>query len=232
MKSGLELNKVVLLGRTFDEYVRYFGLNPSELRGKKVLDIAAGVSSFCAEANESGIPTIAFDLIYNASAEEIRSRCEPDLDFVTGEIGKVACYRWGFYKSPAGMRTYRERAYKAFLRDYARYGNKRYVFGRLPSLPFADGQFDLCFVSYLLFVYEDHKPFDYEFHKQSLLEIMRVTSGEARMYPLVNFKAERCKFIEALKTDPGLRAYDFEEVKTDFEFLAGSNYYLRVTHKR
>jgi hypothetical protein len=52
------------------------------------------------------------------------------------------------------------------------------------------------------------------------------------MYPLVNFKAERCKFIGALKADPGLRAYDFEEVKTDFEFLAGSNYYLRVTHKR
>lgn len=230
IKSGLELNKVVLLGRTFDEYVRYFGLNPSELRGKKVLDIASGVSSFCAEANERGISATAFDLIYNASAEEIRSRCEPDLDFVTGEIGKVACYRWGFYKSPAGMRAYRERAYKAFLRDYARYGSQRYVFGRLPTLPFSDSQFDFCFVSYLLFVYEDQKPFDYEFHKRSLLEIMRVTTTEARFYPLVNFKAERCKFVDTLKADPDLRAFRFDEVQTDFEFLAGSNYYLQVTH--
>ncbi|MDB6025077.1 MAG: hypothetical protein JWM68_1300, partial [Verrucomicrobiales bacterium] len=65
MKDGLELNKVVLLGRTFEEYTRYFGLNLDELRGRKILDIASGVSSFCVEANEQGLETTAFDPIYD-----------------------------------------------------------------------------------------------------------------------------------------------------------------------
>jgi len=50
-KRGLQLDRVVLLGRTFDEYRRYFLLEPEELVGKTVLDVAGGVSSFCAEAN-------------------------------------------------------------------------------------------------------------------------------------------------------------------------------------
>jgi hypothetical protein len=48
-KRGLRLDRVVLLGRTFEEYCRYFLLEPDELIGKDVLDVAGGVSSFCAE---------------------------------------------------------------------------------------------------------------------------------------------------------------------------------------
>jgi hypothetical protein len=51
VKKGLDLDRVVLLGRTFEEYVRCFALAPAECRGKRILDVGAGVSSFCAEAN-------------------------------------------------------------------------------------------------------------------------------------------------------------------------------------
>ena len=54
-KRGLQLDRVVLLGCTFEEYRRYFLLEPDLLIGKKVLDVAGGVSSFCAEANNLGI---------------------------------------------------------------------------------------------------------------------------------------------------------------------------------
>ena len=47
-KRGLQLDRVVLLGRTFEEYRRYFRLEPHEWIGKTVLDVAGGVSSFCA----------------------------------------------------------------------------------------------------------------------------------------------------------------------------------------
>jgi len=47
-KRGLQLDRVVLLGRTFEEYRRYFLLEPDDLIGKRVLDVAGGVSSFCA----------------------------------------------------------------------------------------------------------------------------------------------------------------------------------------
>ena len=229
MKPSLELSKVVLLGRIFEEYLRYFGLSENELRGKKVLDIASGVSSFCAEANAKGISVTAFDPIYELSSEEIRNRCEPDLDFVTNEIGKVNAYKWDFYKTPEKMREYRERAYRLFLADFAKQKGERYIFGKLPHTPFRDGQFDLTLVSYFLFVYEEQ--FDYEFHKQSLAEILRITSGEARVYPLVNFKAERAQFIERIKQESAFTNWTFEEVQTDFEFLRNSNSYLRIWRK-
>jgi SAM-dependent methyltransferase len=226
MKQGLVLDKVVLLGRTLDEYRRYFALDLESLRGKAVLDVASGVSSFCAEANRLGLRVTAFDAIYRRSAEEIRQRCGPDLDHVVDAVRNLKTYRWDFYKSPENLRIFRERAYRAFLDDYRGQQGKRYVPGHLPALPFADGQFDLTLVSYLLFVYEDQ--FDYEFHQKSLREIMRVTRGEARLYPIVTFEAVRSSYLDRLRDDRELRHLGFEEVRTDFEFLIGSNYYLRV----
>jgi hypothetical protein len=229
MKSSLELRKVVLLGRTFEEYARYFDLNENELRGRKILDIASGVSSFCAEANTKGINVTAFDPIYELLPEEIKARCEPDLDFVMSEIGKVAAYKWEFYKDPERLRGFRERAYRSFLPDFAERKGDRYIFGKLPHMPFRDGQFDLTLVSYFLFVYEEQ--FDYEFHKQSIAEILRITSGEARLYPVVNFKTERSQFLERIKSDPAFAAWSFEEVQTDFEFLRNSNSFLRISKR-
>ena len=41
-KRGLQLDRVVLLGRPFEEYRRYFLLDPDRLAGKRVLDMAGG----------------------------------------------------------------------------------------------------------------------------------------------------------------------------------------------
>ena len=226
MKQGLVLDKVVLLGRTLEEYRHYFALDLEKLRGQEILDVASGVSSFCAEARGLGLDVTAFDSIYGWTGDEIQRRCERDLDQVTQAIGNLKTYRWDFYQSPEFLRRFRERAYRTFLDDYARGQGTSYVWGRLPKLPFRDNQFDLTLVSYLLFVYEDK--LDYDFHKRSLLEIMRVTRGEARLYPTVTFEARRCAYLDRLKVDPDMRHLGFEEVQTDFEFLANSNYYLRV----
>jgi len=226
MKHGLVLDKVVLLGRTLEEYRRYFALDLENLRGDAILDVAAGVSSFCAEANRLGLNVTASDSIYNLPGDEIRRRCEPDLEQVTQVIGNLKTYRWDFYRSPELLRRFRERAYRTFLDDYRTGLGTRYVSGSLPKLPFRDNQFDLTLVSYLLFVYEDK--LDYDFHKRSLLEIMRVRSGEARLYPVVTFEARRCTHLDRLNADPDMRHLGFQEVQTDFEFLLNSNYYLRV----
>src|SRR5215469_17299269 len=81
-----QLDRVVLLGRTFEEYRRYFLLDPNRLVGKRVPDVAGGVSSFCAEGNKLGIKITAFDPIYSLSSEEIRQRSEPDLDRFTSPL--------------------------------------------------------------------------------------------------------------------------------------------------
>jgi ubiquinone/menaquinone biosynthesis C-methylase UbiE len=227
-KRGLQLDRVVLLGRTFEEYRRYFFLKPEALIGKTVLDVAGGVSSFCAEANDLGIKVTAFDPIYSLSREKIRERSDPDLESVYRTIGLVPTYRWGFYKNPDYMRALRERASAIFFSDF-KIHPQRYVAGKLPGLPFADSEFDLTLVSYLLFAYQDR--FDYEFHRDSILEIMRVTRGEARIYPTVTFEAQPSDYVATLQSDPALQAFEFTEIETDFEFLVNSNSYLRVTRK-
>jgi hypothetical protein len=116
-----------------------------------------------------------------------------------------------------------------FLSDYKAHP-ERYVAGELPRLSFlsfADGEFDLTLVSYLLFAYQDR--LDYEFHRESILEIMRVTRGEARVYPTVTFEAQPSEYIPMLLSDPALQRFAFTEIKTDFEFLVNSNFFLRVT---
>jgi SAM-dependent methyltransferase len=227
-KRGLQLDRVVLLGRTFEEYRRYFLLEPDRLIGKRVLDVAGGVSSFCAEANQLGIEVTSFDPIYALSPEKIRQRSEADLEAVYRTIGHVPTYRWDFYKDPGYMRELRERASAIFFSDYDAH-RERYVAGELPRLPFSDCQFDLTLVSYLLFAYQDR--FDYQFHRDSMLEIMRVTRGEARIYPTVTFEAQPSEYIPMLQSDPALRQFCFAEIKTDFEFLVGSNSFLRVTRE-
>ena len=226
MKQGLVLDKVVLLGRTLDEYRRYFALDLAGLRGQAILDVASGVSSFTAEASGLGLDVTACDPIYELTGEEIRRRCGPDLDQVVNAVRGLKTYKWDFYGSPERLRGFRERAYQTFLDDYRAHRGTRYRSGRLPALPFADGQFDLVLVSYLLFAYEDQ--LDLGFHKRALLELMRVTRGEARIYPTVTFEAERSRHLEQLRADPELGHLGFEEVATDFEFLRNSNCYLRV----
>lgn len=228
MKQGLVLDRVVLLGRTLDEYRRYFALDLAAWRGRAVLDVASGVSSFCAEANEAGLSVTACDPIYELTPDVIRPRCEADLDLVVGSVRGLPTYRWDFYQSPERLRTFREAAYRGFLADFAA-NPRRYVTGRMPELPFADGAFDLTLVSYLLFAYEDQ--LDYGFHRDSVRELMRVTRGEARLYPLVSFEARRSDHVERLRNDPALAHLTFEVVPTDFEFLLNSNCFLRVRHR-
>src|SRR5207248_3401074 len=161
-RRGLQLDRVVLLGRTFEEYRRYFLLEPEKLIGKTVLDVAGGVSSFCAEANDLGIKVTAFDPIYSLSREKIRERSDPDLESVYRSIGLVPTYRWGFYKNPDYMRALRERASGIFLRfqkPSAALGRRRVASIAVRRRRVRSD------VSYLLFAYQDR--FDYEFHRDS-----------------------------------------------------------------
>jgi ubiquinone/menaquinone biosynthesis C-methylase UbiE len=227
-KQGLDLDRVVLLGRTLDEYQRAFGLDLESFRGKTILDVAAGVSSFTAESRERGLNVTAFDRIYSALPAEIKSHCERDLEEVARDIGRKSVYKWGFYKSAEGMRVYRARAYQTFLKDFTAHPD-RYVSGNLPGTPFADRQFDLALASYLLFVYEDQ--LSYEFHKETMRELMRITSEEIRVYPIVTFEARPSKYLERIRNDSEFKSWDFEVISTDFEFLRDSNCFLKVSRK-
>lgn len=225
-KRGLKLDRVVLLGRTLEEYVQYFGLDLEEWRGKRILDVASGVSSFTPEARALGLDVTAVDPIYTQTPADLASRCAEDLELVCRGIVGTNTYKWDFYKNAEKLQSFRERAYRTFLADFALHPGY-YWPGGLPNLPFAHREFDLTLVSYFLFVYEQQ--LSYEFHRDALLELLRVTREEIRIYPTITFDGHPSAYLDRLKIDPAFQRCRFEIVPTTFEFLVGSNNYLRIT---
>ena len=65
--SEIELPSISFFGRSLDEYVRFFSLDIDELRGRPVLDVAGGPSSFTAEACRRGIDAVADDPLYGST---------------------------------------------------------------------------------------------------------------------------------------------------------------------
>jgi len=48
----------------------------------------------------------------------------------------------------------------------------------------------------------------------------------------VTFEAQPSEYIPMLQSDSELHAFEFREIKTDFEFLVNSDSYLRLTCDR
>jgi len=218
---GLQLDDVVLLGRTFEEYRTYFGLGDGDLRDARVLDMGSGVSSFGAEARAAGYDVTGADPIYGAEPDRLAQKCRADLADVVAKLPAVAPnYVWGgFYRDIPDLQRQRETAYRRFLADYDP-ASPRYVPAALPATGFADRQFTLTLVSHFLFLYDDR--LDYAFHKASLLELGRITDGEVRIFPLANLRAEPSAHVARFLDDVDRPRWRIETRPVDFEFLKGS----------
>lgn len=224
---SLILENVAITGRTFEEYSSFFDLKPQDLKGKKILDCPSGASSFVATANINGSGAIGVDLIYEFDKNSIEVHGYKTIEKIYQDTSWMDTYKMDFYKSKVNHRNHRENALKAFISDF---NKKDYIFAKLPNLPFENESFDLVLSSHLLFVYDNM--LDYEFHKYSILEMLRV-SKEVRIFPLVDFKNSRVleeknfspflyKILEELKD------FKCEIIKTDFEFQPKANYYLKI----
>ena len=225
----LELENVVITGRTFEEYSSFFDLKLEDLKGIKVLDCPSGASSFVSTLKQNDIDVIGVDLLYEFDKNSIEAQGYKTIEKIYQDTSWMDVYKMDFYKTKENHRSHRETALKTFIRDF---NTKNYVFGKLPNLPFENKEFDIAFSSHLLFVYDNM--LDYEFHKNSILELLRI-SKEVRIFPLVDFKNSRIdeeknfshfvyKILDELSED-----FKCQIVKVDFEFQPRANYYLRVT---
>lgn len=226
MQEQLNLKEVVLIGRTFGEYARYFQCDAATLQGKLILDVASGVSSFGAEARALGLSVTGADPIYGMSADVLEAKCRSDLAEVARQLPSIMHkFRWDFYKNPEGLRAMREAAYTRFIADYAR-DARPYVRAALPVLPFPDRAFDLALVSFFLFMYAQF--FDAGFHAQSLRELARVTGSEIRIYPLVDLKGERPSFFDETVAAAEALGFVAELKPAGLEFLINATHYLSL----
>ncbi len=134
-------------------------------KGHEILDVASGVSSFCAEASLKGYDVKAADKIYSFSPPEIEKKCAKYLGIVLEKLQDVKeSYKWEYFKDVDALEENRKSAYIAFISDYKEKGSSAYTDVEFPETSFEENQFTVSIVSNFLFLYDEH--LDYEFHKR------------------------------------------------------------------
>ena len=217
-----ELPEVSFFGRTLTEYTQFFALDLAAMKGRDVLDVAAGPSSFVAEACARGIDAVAVDPLYGSSPESLAAQVQLDYAEVLAQMrAKPGLFRLKSFPSIDAAEADRRLAAHRFLTDYAaRYVHGRYVGGALPRLPFFDNSFDLVLCGHLLFLYAAR--FDFEWHVAACRELARVSAGEVRIHPVCGADGRPYPKLAALRRELAAGGIVSEVVRVDYEFFAGS----------
>lgn len=202
--TDFEFDAIAFFGRNIEEYVAMFDLDLNEMVDMDVLDCPAGPSAFALQAAERGIYVTACDPLYAMpGAHELRSI----VDRTCANIAEKQTYNRGMFHKELVPVHERRKSMEIFLEDYEE-GRRagRYLAAQLPELAFADQSFDYVLSGNMLFLYADLKcggmmensPLDFQFHKRSLQELVRVARRDVRVYPLVGPEKTECTFLQPL----------------------------------
>lgn len=231
--SGMQKERYPQMGvamtcRSFEEYERMFSC--SFKPGERVLDVAAGASSFAAAARKLGIQAVSADPLYSLELEAMARRGLQELEEASAKLAELQhVYSWSYYGSASQHEALRRRSLELFLEDYGLfYGTEAYVPAVLPRLPFADESFDRVLCSHFLFLYGEQ--FGEDFHREAVLELARIArrGGEVRIYPLLDLKwdpyaglGELMAFLESRGLSPALEV-------SSLSFIPGSHQLLVI----
>ena len=219
----LEIPSVAFFGRTLVEYAQFFSLDPNTLRGRSVLDVAAGPSSFTAEACRRGADAVAVDPLYGCTPAALAVHIQIDYRRMLAQMrAKPQLLRFRSFGSIDEAEASRRSAAERFLADYEQhFVHNRYLGAALPQLPFLEGAFDLVLCAHLLFIYE--KRFDFTFHLEACRELVRVSRDEARIHPVVGLGGKPYSELDRLRAALDDEGVASKIVPVDYEFFAGSD---------
>ncbi len=225
MKQGYEQAGVAVTCRSFEEYIHMFDLQEEQLAAGPILDIAAGASSFTADAYERGLEAFAFDPRYALNPEQLIADAEGEIAVSTGKLEKLADQLdLSYYGDLTKHRAGREASLTRFSAHYRMEEERqlRYQAGSLPTLPYTNGQFSLVLCSHFLFLYEEQ--FDYAFHLEAIIEMMRVCKpgGCIRIYPIMSLKWEPYRFLDQLIEEIEQNGGTTGFFKSKLPFIPGS----------
>ncbi|MFG1734154.1 SAM-dependent methyltransferase [Paenibacillus sp. 843] len=225
-KTKQELDRVVFIGRTFDEYTQMFDLEMSELAGKRVLDCPSGACSFTAHGSKHGIDITASDIAYDHKLDDLEAKGLQDIGHAMETMEQAKSnYVWDYYGDVEGLRRHREQALHDCVQDMREFPD-RYVAAVLPELPFDNEQFHLVLSAHFLFMYSDR--LDYDFHVQTVRELLRVASKEVRIFPLIDLSGSRYAHLDRMIHELKAEGFRVEEVKVPYEFMKNGNSLLSI----
>ncbi|GMK45655.1 hypothetical protein PghCCS26_27830 [Paenibacillus glycanilyticus] len=229
-KQVYEQVGVAMTCRGFDEYARMFELTERELAKGKVLDVAGGGSSFTADAVSRGYDATAADPRYALDTVAWLEEAAAEIETSTAKLDKLReHFDWSYYGSLEQHREGRLQSLERFrMHLQSVEGRSRYAAGSLPELPFEDYAFSLVLCSHFLFLYAEQ--FGFEFHKQSLLELMRVCKpgGEVRVYPLYSLGWKPYERMDELLAAVRANGGEPELMASGLPFIPGSSQFLRI----
>ena len=177
------IGQMIVSARPADEYRAMFDLRDEDLRGP-ILDCPGGAGDFAAAVRAAGGAATSVDPLYALPREEVLERAREGTLRGNRYVAEHRdLYVWSFFGSAEDHRERRLGALERFAADFAADG-ERYVAAALPHLPFPDRAFALALSGHLLFSYPGHLTF--EDHLAAIRELVRVSAGEARVFPLLD----------------------------------------------
>lgn len=227
-RDQLDIDRIAFFGRTYAEYIDMFALDEGLLKQGHVLDCPAGASSFAAEAHQKGIDVTACDILYDLTADKLMEKGKKDIKHVFEKFDEVThLYVWKYYKDKDEVMALRNKVLELLVEDFTgglREG--RYVQTELPNLPFPDKTFSLVLSGNFLFLYGDR--LDLDFHKACIKELLRVCSGEVRIFPLVGLDFKPYPYLDDILSSLDSNGIKAEIVEVPFEFQRGANKMTRL----
>lgn len=212
-----------------EEYRRMFDLSEEDLR-RRILGCGDGPASFNCEMTALGYRVISIDPIYSLSKEQIEQRVKDTYDTILSQVKlKMNDYVWDHFKDAEDLGRHRMAAMRKLLEDYeAGLAARRYLPESLPSLSFADDEFDLALCSHLLFLYTEH--LSLEFHRASIEELCRV-SKELRIFPLLGLDCQESPYVGSMSKFFSEAGYSVEISTVPYEFQRGGNQMISIRRK-
>ena len=212
------IGDLLVSSRSLDEYRAMFGLTEADL-GLRILDCPGGAAGFTAALAARGGVVQACDPVYGWEPDDLVRRAEADLRRAGEYVRRhPEEYAWSFFADPADHAARRAASGALFERDY-RAHRERYVEAALPVLPFTDGAFDLVLSSHFLFSYADR--FDLAFHAAALAEMIRVSTGDVRVYPVFAMGAAPLLDLGPLEALLAERGITTSLVEVTYQFQRG-----------
>ena len=215
------LENIVPWGRSYDEYAAMFALSREDVQ-RRILGCGDGPAAFNAELTRQGGRVVSVDPLYAYGVEQIRDRIAVTYPTVMEQARQNRdAYLWDNIPSVDALGRLRMSAMEIFLADFAAgQGAGRYVAGALPSLPFADGSFDLALSSHFLFLYSQQLALG--FHLQGLREMLRV-AREVRIFPLLTLDGQASPHVAPLTAELAAEGCRVERRRVPYEFQRGGN---------
>jgi len=223
----MKLEHVVPWGRNLSEY-KEMGLFRDTDKDKKILGCGDGPASVNSELTKLGVDIVSIDPVYRFSKAQIAKRVEETSDVIGEQLRKKQDdFVWKNIPNVDALINLRLSAMREFLDDYDLGKEEgRYQYQELPKLSFEDQAFDLVWSSHFLFLYSEH--FDLEFHKKSVLEMLRVAK-EVRIFPLLDLNNQISPHLQGVMRFLERNGYICKIEKSNYEFQKGANEMLRIT---